>query len=126
MRLKGAVLVPALMLAGCAGSSLDGLNRMSASEAQEPYPANYRALLQHHYGRTRPTDLAVTEPRTLPAANAFDPIRWYVCIKTAAGVETVHVISRNRLEGTIKVPAAPKDGAPEPSLCDGGTYGPLG
>lgn len=102
------------------------MNQIAATAETETYPANYRALLQHHYGLKRPTDLMVTEPRTLPAANAFDPARWYACVKTAAGTETIHVISRGRLEGTIRIPATPANAEPQPNLCDGGVYAPLG
>jgi hypothetical protein len=102
------------------------MNRIAATEEAEPFPANYRPMLQHHYGLNRPTDLTITAPRTLPAANAFDPTRWYVCVRTNAGVQTVHVISRNRLEGIIRILATPANAEPQPNLCDGGIYGPLG
>jgi hypothetical protein len=126
MRLKGAVLVLALALSACTASPLDEMNRIAATGDTEPFPANYRVLLQHHYGLNRPADLTITEPRLLPAANAFDPARWYVCVETSAGAETIHVISRARLEGTIKIPATPANAEPQPNLCDGGIYGPLG
>ena len=125
MRLAVALLVPVLALSGCT-ASLDSINRIAATEEAEPYPANYRALLQHQYGLKRPTDLMITEPRQLPAGNAFDPARWYVCVQTSTGTETIHVISRGRLEGTIRIPATPANADPQPSLCDGGIYGPLG
>ena len=126
MRLAAALLVPAMALSGCTATPLDDINRIVATAEAEPFPADYRTLVRHQYGLDRPMDLTVTEPRMLPAGSAFGPARWYVCVRTGAGVETVHVISRGRLEGTIRIPATPAGPVPEPDLCDGGPYGPLG
>lgn len=117
MRLAVAFLAPvAFALAGC--TTLDTMNRLGTTDQAEPFPTGYKALLRHHYGLNRPLDLEVTSPRTLLAANAFDKARWYVCVRDAAGTETIHVITGGKLEGTI-----PGSGG---DLCGGGTYEPLG
>jgi hypothetical protein len=83
-------------------------------------------ILQKQLGLNRAEDLLISEPRRLPAGNAFDPSRWYVCIETNAGVRSIHVSRKSRVEGTIRIPATPEGQEPQPNLCDGGSFSPLG
>ena len=126
MRLAFGLFALVVALAACTVSPLDGMNRIAASGETETFPANYRDLLRHHFGLKRPLDLEISSPRPLLAANAFDPARWYVCVRTNSGAETIHVISRGKLEGSVRVPATSANAEPPPNICQGGTYQPLG
>ena len=125
MRFAFGFLVLAVALGGCTASPLDAMNRLGTTAEAEPFPANYKDLLRHQYGLNRPRDLEVSYPRTVLADNAFAPARWYVCIRSAAGVHNLHIITKGKLEGTVSLPE-PADSEPSPNLCDGGQYGPLG
>lgn len=125
MRRPLALIVPALLaLAAC--TPLDAMNRMGTTTETEPFPTGYKDLVRHHYGLNRGPDLQISEPRPLLAANAFDPARWYVCVRSGAGSAAIHVISRGRLEGTGGIPVPANATSADPSLCDGVTYQPLG
>lgn len=122
MRRPVAVFCLPLALAACTSSPLDGMNRLGTTSRTEPFPANYRALVQHQYGLDRPRDLEVSYPRPLLGEDVFALARWYVCVRAPAGRETIHIIANGRLAGRVAIPRNPEAA----DICDGGSYGPLG
>ena len=82
------------------------------SQTQRPSfcgsPAHYEELAASHVAsRTVDFPLLISEPNTLAGKNAFEPARWYVCIRgvTPRGTPSKVIPLATRIENLVSPPA---------------------
>lgn len=74
-------------LAGCTNTNI-GLSRVQLSSDTTPFPTNYQSevarILAERGGNS--TRISASYPRRTTGATAFDPQRWYVCVRGISDV----------------------------------------
>ena len=80
------IALGALFLAACSGPNTS-LQTVQVSGTTDAFPTRYREVAAGIAVRRQADtlgSLAVSRPQTLVGTSAFDPLRWYVCIRGLA------------------------------------------